>query len=627
MNQPSAHVVVVDDIRRLALHLWHYLSQCPGFGIRDASNERKDGLFWKLSEEGEFPASLPTPEGHIHVWWVSARAQEMVNNDLAKVFQGIRGISPGPIGKHVFSLIDVRGPSRSLSKDSYSWKETIKRLASTAEINLEDIKEQTRLVSSYETGTRRLEDQRLRIYEKNGRTFEDLRKSLDKITDLRPGFAHLSSSPATGLLNHSPNRDESSHRSQKPSVAQILITGAGFEFQERISPSDSPLGLSGTSEILNRTFSNPDRELFRETKPEGECFPFFKEFCPTAFQQDLDGDPESAVEGQEHPSPYSAALQKDLYEAAYDNDLDLFWDALLALELERARSVADSSGYPSAALRKADKLRGSQAEYELRRSFRNALLEEDWGFIRQALEAGRQPFDVWLTTNYTRFSDRAIRTIKDDPLPWQIISTSNEASRHLRELLHGSREPREKKNRFLFKLHGDISHLTTMAIAGHDKEPYSPLSFPIDSLHLVYSTATQHLENLFHHTNAPQEDAKPQLAVWHIVGHSLRDHLLTQLIQRSERIHANQNIFLIVGLSTDLTSEKYSPVKILAQTLGEIQQHCFIPVSATALEYMSRLNYYGLLQEWSRQAWRTESEIRGCLKSMGLKTLALSDCL
>ena len=557
MNKYPAvqEIVVIDDVQRLALHLWSYLSDSPGFGIGDSSNSPKKSAFWA----GEVPRALETPDGRFRVWWIPAGDMRVLEVHLESLVSKIENIGLAP-----FFLVDVRGPNlapNTLQQEHlnagfdrpyafYSFRDTVRKVGQLFQI--EDLSDQIFLVSSYERGARRIESSTLRIYEKTSSTFQLIKFRLDQRHD-------------SGLP---PLNDDCI------SPTHFLITGAGFEYRETPETSTSPLGLSRTSELIKRAL---DQLELQPTDPT-TGFPI----------------PRIFTNGPESESKQA----RDLKAAAKSSNLDAYWDILLTLLLAKIEDAESDKTLH----RRFTKIRASEKEYALRGAFRTALLSEDWGYLRQALDAAILPFRVWLTTNYTRFADRAIHATstsegQEPPRPpWRIISTSNEAGQHLRTLLHGS-EPASVKGRFFFKLHGDITHLTTMAIAGHDKEHYSPLSFFVDSLHLVYTTAVQHIERLL----VREEKRGVETVFWHVVGHSLNDELLIDLMHRMARVGSSRHTFLIVGLDLFRESEnRKNAISFLHDLLeGKKEGHQMILVEATAQRYLAWLSTRHLL----RRSW------------------------
>jgi hypothetical protein len=267
----------------------------------------------------------------------------------------------------------------------------------------------------------------------------------------------------------------------------VLITGAGFEFRDETQWGES-IGYPSTTALLN----------WMMTTQGASPLP-------------IDGTP-NLGKGPGYPVPFD---NRELREAAKDERLDDYWNALLS----HLYAIKEPT-------------RQAQAkELAWREAFRRAFIAYDIGHQIQSLLAAKLNWDFWLTTNYTRFADRAIDLIndRDDP-PWRSITTSiEEGATAAQAHWHGSTAEQE---RVLVKLHGDIGHVWTMAIAGHDKQPHSQL-FVRPELYRMYALAESMLLRSMW---------QPQLetCTWHIVGHGLRDvallRLIATVILRSSRV-------------------------------------------------------------------------------------------
>lgn len=270
----------------------------------------------------------------------------------------------------------------------------------------------------------------------------------------------------------------------------ILVTGAGFERASRLGGCQG-LGMPSTAEILAESWAR---------SWDGPC---------------------TYEDGQGFPIPgqlLEAGDTRGLRHAASTGDLDAYWNEALKIILEGIPRDP-GNGDP-----REQKAAASRQEYKAREDFRHSLLRYDWGQLNQALDAASLPWVAWLSTNYTGFADRALALHERDgegPGRWSIVSTSHEAVHLSRQLLHGNLPG----GKLLFKLHGHIEHLLTMAVAGQDKEIYSTLSLPVDSLHEVYSAAELYLERRL---NRPESDD----VFWHVVGHRMKDALLENLLLR-----------------------------------------------------------------------------------------------
>jgi hypothetical protein len=295
-------------------------------------------------------------------------------------------------------------------------------------------------------------------------------------------------------------------------VRHILVTGAGFE----IRGDRGGFGMPATHQVLSEMGPPFDKDIVLETTGNG--FP-----VPTK-------------------GIWDASYRPTLIQGfATQGDLDSYWDVLLGEELQHR--LGSVSGLPTARARDELKAAALWRERHLREAFRRSLLRHDWGFMNQCLDAARLPLHAWLTTNYTHFANRAV-SIYDDAGSglgmWRIVSTAAEARPLARE---GTGTPGQTA-RYLFKLHGDIAHLQTMAIAGHDKDLFSPLSMPVEDLYEIYAAAERFLiESL-------REAKDLSLVVWHIVGHGLQDRRLCDLLARVWDHTGPEQVFVVVNPQT-----------------------------------------------------------------------------
>jgi hypothetical protein len=457
-------LVVVDASIDFAFHVWRYL----GRSIRIKSwGKPLERSFWIWTDPGIEPLPMRTADGHYEIWWVPGDFR--LERNLSAVLNSLG------VGPRLF-VIDTRGEPVRSHKDLGNDGERLSRMAVEFLLARGEALDRMILVSSYETGV--IDPWRLRISPKSPDTLDFLERKAEALA--------VTSRP---IMATQGCKD----------LFHILVTGAGFEIS---SDATGGFGLPPTAELLtdmgppfgggDLAFKSPRKKL-----P-----------CPC-----LNDDEES----------------KPLQDISDNGDLDAWWDFLL----ERAlRKPINST--PSFASRDELKMLVSVRERELREAFRQVILKYDWGHLNQALEAARQDWHAWLTTNYTRFADRAIALVEawegeNEKGNWQIIATSIEALSLSREILHGSglRGGRQASVlRYLFKLHGDIGQLQTMATAGQDKEFFSSLSVPVDSLHQVYAAAETQLSHSFRNSK------KGTRLVWHIVGHGLQDRLLCRLIAR-----------------------------------------------------------------------------------------------
>lgn len=533
-----AQVVVADDVCRFALYVWRYLSRSIGFGTSDVPNDPGEDCAFR---KGSAPRSLATAAKDADVWWINIKKDW--NRDLDRLFEKLE--ETGAEGRRLF-LVDVRGPYGSGSA-----RELVQRLASQRVLVSEDEDEsEVLLVSSYTVAPQAVE------------------------LDGRSGPVHLgvrAKSPETLEWICQRIRPRAPKRSPKRAkFSQVLVTGAGFELHDR-SLRCRRLGMSFTADVL-------EKALNASFEKDSDCSGFFL--------------------------PRFHARKRPLRTAARNKDLDRYWNELLLLELARiAREEALKAPRPTVG---EVKLRASRHEYRLREAFRQQFVADDWGFLGQTLDVlemeASRGLVAWLTTNYTRFADRAIdlwtlhRGEGGRGRMWRIVSTGSEAERLLRELLHGSQRTGGFDDRcILFKLHGDLAHLLTMAIAGHDKDISSPLSLPISSLHSVYVAADLYLKQRL---SGPR-----QKVLWHIVGHGLKDNLLVEVLANVCEEKPDRHWFVVVDpISAD-------GAKILRKRLTSAH---VLRAELNADDYMARMlrnppTSLSRLETWIRELGKSAS--------------------
>ncbi|MFY9826726.1 MAG: hypothetical protein WAM82_35555 [Thermoanaerobaculia bacterium] len=550
-GRDRVQLVVIDDSVRFAFHVWRYLGRSIGIGGTDqqlASN------FSKLDK----PHPMDTADGRATIWWV--RGDSKLPANLDKV---LAALEPGPR----FFLIDMRGePTGSTSPGTATKGEQVDPggddnwLGMTAlqllcdRCQKEPADSWVMMVSSYETGV--LPDPwPLRIWPKSPDTFAQLAKN-----------------------EIFPKTDQYKGGQGGKSLLHILVTGAGFEIQ---SEPTGGFGLPSTKKLLSdmglpfgvgELAFKPERKLLEKGEP---ALGHKRE--PPLLLPCLRLKTKTEIKAFQ-------ALCRDK-----DKGLDAWWDYLLDREL---RNRVTSPSNPDD--RGKMKMLASVGERNLREAFRRIILSYDWGHLNHTVGAAREPWHAWLTTNYTRFADRAIALVEAREGKnvaagdWQIISTSIEALSLSREILHGGgRSLDNGPIRYLFKLHGDVAHLQTMATAGQDKDFFSSLSLPVDSLHQVYSAAETRLE----HTVGNAKDSR---LVWHIVGHDLQDSLLLDLIARVSTAHANPE-------STDFIVVKRKPPEACETLRKFLKKKAYgdriTGYSATAEEYLARIARTGGLPE------------------------------
>lgn len=608
MSQDSSFVeiIVIDDVQRFPFHLWHYLARSTGFGIGDISaraepsRSRRDSpttwhRFWNESK----PQGLETPAGDARVWWVDASRRKW-KKSLRKVLKKL------PVVCEKRFVIDFRGPDPS-SGGSYSVKKAMKTLIKNDVIGPKDdslirkIRETVFVVSSYETmpcpayGVSTSEF--LQVYSKSTETFARIEKSFRKevlrvaTERLKDPRNHESADSRSGLA-------ATPKRVQVAPILHVLVTGAGSEMEDTTFGSSCALGLPDTGQVLEHVLGDLGLDPKLPTLGDRAFQPF-----PV-------------------PRRYLHTKQGErLKQRALKRDLDVYWNELLRLESELNLGENDAGTLASR------KLRIAEHESHLRDAFRNRLRSKDWGHLPQLIHAAGLSWDVWLSTNYTRFADRALNTFRIwyNEHEWNVISTSSEASRLLRSLLHeglggtppAEEEPREESEafqRYLFKLHGDIAHLTTMAIAGHDKELFTPFSFPVDSLHHVYLAAYNYLRRRIRRwvdysggrgKRRGRSRKEKKYVVWHIVGHSLFDRLLVNIIAGLSSEPGVEHLYLLVAPT--FPRKKSARDRIARAVNLRADSEAIVKIELSAAEYLARVHQRKLLEKNLRSGsdWRT----------------------
>ncbi len=451
-----AHVVVIDDKVEVALFVWRELGQVTGFGSAEVDEEEAATIFGGNAKQTLEETGAPE--------MLKTPGEDVAvwwviaDRNSAKRLSAV--LHEIPATDPVYFLVDVRGPigDSKPADRHYRWEDMV---AQIQESRKAAYPRHIQLISSYEHGVRRFkngdDEDPFPIRDKSPDTFSDLRKEiLGPIETRRP-------------------------RDPKEATEEIhvLVTGAGFELKER--PERQRLGTLKTWQLLERwateCFGKNGWEVAREADGSAKGYPVPKEW--------LD--------------------RSELVKAAAEANLDRYWSLLL--EAERAAHPAG--------------LDQAQHEYKLRKLFRQEFVRDDWGYLRQALAAAGLGWDAWLSTNYTKFADRAIERVRrlegPERIDWRTIEVSEEAARLHLEILHRQQDSNHEPT--LFKLHGDLGHVLTMAIAGEDKTFLSRLP----SFAPLYLAAQACLEVRARHATQ---------VTWHIVGHGLRDQLLLQVIER-----------------------------------------------------------------------------------------------
>jgi hypothetical protein len=547
MPRPEAHVVVVDDNNHFPLHVWRYLGRSLGFGTgavdawgHPAGGSSPDRAEPTTSEEPWITTEkeLLTPDGQVALWWV--RADRKWKQSLETLF---KRLDRGPSAK-VHVLVDIHG------EKGYSAQEVCRFLETRTKAEIV-------LISAYRVGRPIVVKRKVeQVKPKSRETLHGLRLRLDE--DARRGG--WPPAPASS-----------------PEQLHILVTGAGFE----IGSGRGGFGNPPTAEVLQGMeapfYFGPEpswcKEAEGDKRPIGLTWP------------DAEGGVPAPAAARAYPLPkkgiWTDAARDSIKHPAVRQDLDGYWDVLLEREL--------AGFFPETFSEEREKLKidALWRERRLREAFRRSLLRHDWGFMDQSLIAARLPLHAWLTTNYSHFANRAIALYGGDLAEerlgiWRIVSTAAEARTLLRE--HGDRR---QDVRYLFKLHGDIAHLETMAIAGHDKDPFTPLTLPVEDFYQVYAEAEGYLRR-----SLPGSLEKSNReVVWHIVGHALHDRHLCKVLSsawRSSPPESQRHLFVIVnpvlGGLVDRLREALNPER-------KKRDPEIVPCCATAGSYMPWLEW------------------------------------
>jgi hypothetical protein len=481
------HVLVVDDNPRFGISVWRILSQAEEFGhLRDPAVGLLDGD----DAGGDVPTRREAPDMSFALEWYDPTRRVA----LQKFTERCARLAQADV--KVWALIDVRYPS--VKQDSglaqYSkYVEHFKQALPHGELWV---------MSSYR---RPPESEAAALI--RPKTIEDIRALRDAVK----AHADTHSRPIASAVGE-PAREPRSAATTSLAAAtclHVLVTGAGFEI-----PSDGyGVGVPPTRRLLLET-DFPSGKIEKLAEDEHDVW------LPLA-----------------KAAPFAAQVLGELEQVCAAGDLDRYWDLLLEgvqvlfLGLHAARTT-------DRAQREAWK-KTFELEFVLRDAFRRSIAKYDMGHLRQYREAAELPWEVWLTTNYTRFIDRALEP--DGPIQgkrWLLLKSVVEA--HAYQHSHIVRLDPNASARVGIKLHGDIGQVYTMALTLRDKEAVSRFCIRPE-LHTMYGAGV---------TAIVEKLARAGLKTcwWHIVGHGLADMPLTTLIRRViERTGAIQHRFSVVG--------------------------------------------------------------------------------
>ena len=519
-------VVIVDDRWQFVLHAWRIISGTLGFGIgRRSPKDFEAGLFLldytangsasddegdtfrRQNEEHSLRLEGVCPDGRCSVCWIHPKGADELETFKRLHEEALTN------NQRVISLVDV-DLGNDLPPDGFKAyvvahmdaRKKARNGQGSAE-GLVDLAEDLVVVSSYRCDAPLVSGTPIVVWPK---TTDTLTR---EVTSRLPRGGEEESTRYEFRVASSEARD-----------LQILVTGAGFELGETI-------GLPDTGKII---------ESLKLELPHDKELLFVER------------------EGFRFPMPFdpAGAISEELEDDAKHGNLDAYWNVIL-------RSFRRRGGTHPAE-------RGSQSpsfvlELRMRELFRRAIERYDVGHMRQALIAASQPWDVWLTTNYTRFANRAIRYEDDRSVllsrsprfeapsgsenggaerarTWDTISNAEEAS-----LLHRvTSDDQGGGHRYLIKLHGDVSQVYTMAIAGEDKEPFSDLLIQPE-IYPIYAAALEFV---------CLSAKSAQRCVWHVVGHSLYDRALTRIFRLAVDRSDVQHHFVLAGPEAKLVERR-----------------------------------------------------------------------
>ena len=583
-NEAKVDVVVIDDSLRFALHLWRRFGEvlAVGFGdqvaLRTAAEPRRSTWFGSWRDKVWQPEPLMSTSGEVAFWWIDAVPGDQLDAELDKVFAKRR--APGLV-----VVIDAHAePRKGAEKDAerYEINDAIRRTLDREGIEGAHIF----AVSSLAPGdlkdpAREGVDVHPRVMPKTPATLNTILWEVRRRAD-----------PKSVEDEPPPGTDSTAVPAPPPQDRHILVTGAGFEFQpERCLGSDLvAVGLPTTSQLLAE-LAGP----FVQRGPKDKSDPPRKGFHVVLECEDGKLPGARPKHGDKSLGPRPGAG----FGPGKMQNLDDWWNAVLswaALSHDAGKPLTNREIF--------------ERERSLRAAFRGAFLVYDFGQIRHALSAVQLKWAAWLTTNYTGFVDRAIashadavsrarsrggadkakgvtkHSSVDEAAGWRIVDTSAEAAHLLREIQRFSIE----KAQPLFKLHGDISHLRTMAIAGDDKEPYRAFSVIVDDLHLVYFSATSFLSSVLRREPTP--------VVWHVVGHGLGDAALTKLIDRVRDALPEVEMKFVIVQPTARLAEKVA--RVLWKSLSRTDKSTAYACAMTAERYLLHLHKDGQPSAWER---------------------------
>lgn len=493
------HVFVVDDSFHFALRVYRVVSEAFEFGVEN--------------DEPRLEGFLDSPDGEFCLWWHNPcgvadpwqkHAERLCQNapvsdvdpllgeacavhaNLGRLLSAVRAACTNQPDNEAWVILDMRFAFPSERGNGFK-RDCCNEIADREPHHayftmLERLRDQLDSIEQAPHVRRSGTPSRLKVrvmssYRHHARAHANatiLPKSLKELRALRSALYGDREATERKILE----------RRERDAPLDVLVTGAGFELRG----SESAIGLPATWQVL------------RETTLPG-----------------LNWD-EATKWGFPVPKTLSEAdLTAVLAKSAEENDLDFYWTILLTIAHKRNVPNLDRG------LKRAPDFARNAGRLELsfRNAFRDSLIKYDFGHMRQHLLAARMPWAFWLTTNYTWFIDRAI---SEAGAGWQLLRNPVEADAFQSRELMGKAE---ELDRVAIKLHGDIGQVHTMAIAGYDKDSFSPFAVSPE-LHTMYLTAVEGL-------TARISASKTKRCRWHIVGHGLRDKALLELLEKVAR--------------------------------------------------------------------------------------------
>jgi hypothetical protein len=264
-----------------------------------------------------------------------------------------------------------------------------------------------------------------------------------------------------------------------------------------------------------------------------------------------------------------------LQEFADSGQLDQYWDCLLESQLSRLSKDIDKAVI-------------HEQEFAIREAFHRAVQRFDKGHMAQSILAAAIDWDVWINSGFARFANRAIELFAQKQgagRTWRSVGDARTAMALARLLMFAEIRLLDKA-KYFFRLRGESMSITSMAVAGHDKEYFSPLAVDVDSFYQIYNVAEMVVGSYLSRPDA--------FIIWHIVAESLHDKLLLQCIARSTRHYPNTRaVFIVVDSLPSNAASKL--MAVLSDATPAVAAEAIILEQAeTPFDYMRRVDRLGL---------------------------------